>query len=267
MLSHVGLSRSRTLKIVCIPKGVGGDRKAPGTGSEQSFVSHKTGVKTRELSTLSGSEALLIAACAMLWCATGRKGARSLRSLAVSCECGWAAFPALQFGVSSLLLMSDFTFMPFCFFVQRRVVASRRVGRCPTPCKGRCPLTPQASACRNDRLRDWLDRALFNALRVRVYSFISPADIFPVSCTRFGSAELGAGARPCTLPVFPVSQQKRRHLRASVVCCRYQPRTTSTSCTLPSSNTGRILPLIFTPSTTTLFTPLLMWSGFLKVML
>ena len=51
MLSHVGLSLSHTLKIVCIPKGLGGDRKAPKWDGAQGIDLHITGAQIRRFNT------------------------------------------------------------------------------------------------------------------------------------------------------------------------------------------------------------------------
>ena len=103
---------------------------------------------------------LFFPACAITRFAMGRKIA-----IALSCECRRTTFSGAAFCLSPLLGMCVPAWLPYWLLCAAPVVASRRVGRCPTPCKGRCPLTPQASGAR-------LDRALFNALRVWVYSFV-----------------------------------------------------------------------------------------------
>ena len=179
---------------------------------------------------------LLAPVCAVTWFAMERKYARSLRSLAVSCKCGRSTFPALHFVCPcsfSLCLYCDALLLlcaaPDC------LAAASQVGRCPTLCKGHCPLTPQA-----------FGKGLtetFNALRVWVYSFVRPRR-FAFFCPTYSalSASTALHGAPSLPPRF-IGCDISKYLPSSIPLSRMPsnnivPAPKSIKCTSFGASSG-----------------------------
>ena len=110
---------------------------------------------------------------------------KTFAALTVSCECRAVTFRRCGMGLFLLLRWKSKMKSLFLTFVQRRVAAGAAIETLSISFElfeneicsaGASPIlselvedkiSPQASVSRNLRLSDWLDRALFNSLRVR----------------------------------------------------------------------------------------------------